>query len=209
MQTLRARRVHGPAPGGQPQSVHPPELRPGGRAFRAGFTLIEVAVAIVVLLVAVSGLSSAVVSALNLAHSNEETAIASDAARQVAESLQDVNFSDIFATFNSDPADDPGGAGVAPGNNFAVTGLAPLSADADGLAGQIIFPTSGLGGAAVALREDAVDLSLGLPRDLNADGNVDAANHANDYVLLPVTVRIDWQGSSGVRFLEFDMLLVN
>ena len=57
------------------------------------------------------------------------------------------------------------------------------------------------------LREDVVDASVGMPRDLNADGAVDAFDHADDYVLLPVSVRLEWRDASGDRNVEVDILL--
>jgi type II secretory pathway pseudopilin PulG len=179
---------------------------------RGGFTLLEVAVATLVLLVAVGGLSSAVVSARQLARANEETAIADAAARATAESLQDrlvdVAFRDIFASFNADPGDDPGGPGTAPGKDFAVRGLSVRPDDPDGFVGEIRFPAVDLGAGDLALREDFDDPSLGMPRDLNGDGDQDGADHSDDYVILPVTVRLEWKGVSGNRFLEVDLLLV-
>jgi hypothetical protein len=46
-----------------------------------------------------------------------------------------------------------------------------------------------------------------MPRDLDGDGVVDALNHATNYVLLPVRVRVAWRGVSGARQLDFDTLL--
>ena len=85
----------------------------------------------------------------------------------------------IWALYNADPADDPGGAGTAPGAAFDVAGLAPQLGDPDGMVGQVVFPE-----VAGALREDVADERLGAPRDLNLDGAVDAANHAGDYRVL-------------------------
>ena len=80
-----------------------------GRQTRAGFSLLDVLVAMVVLVVAVAGLTGSMVSSLKLARVNEETAIADDAVRSIAARMQAVDFRDIFRTFNSNPADDPPG----------------------------------------------------------------------------------------------------
>ena len=55
-------------------------VRPGGRATTSGrgFTLLELTVAMFLLLVAVGGLSGAVISSLHLSQTNEETAIADE-----------------------------------------------------------------------------------------------------------------------------------
>ena len=79
--------------------------------------------------------------------------------------------------------------------------------DADGLAGQVIFPTRvGFPGA---LREDVVDAKLGMPRDLDGDGVIDTANHAGNYRLLPVIVRVRWRGATGNASAELRTMLGN
>ena len=47
-----------------------------------------------------------------------------------------------------------------------------------------------------------------MPRDLNMNGNATDADVSADYALLPVTVRMEWRGSSGDRVLEISTLLV-
>ena len=133
--------------------------------------------------------------------------MARDAMRQMAERIQDEDFQDIYFLHNDDPADDPDGAGTAPGNAFVVPGLNPRAADADGIVGTILFPTV-VTGAKTQLREDVASKQLGMPRDLNGDGNVDKFDHAGDYILLPMTVRLEWRGMSGDRSLVLDLLLV-
>jgi hypothetical protein len=60
---------------------------------------------------------------------------------------------------------------------------------------SIEFP----GNTGAVLREDAVDAELGMPRDLDGDGTVDTDDHAGDYLVLPVRVRVTWDGVSGSR----------
>ena len=53
---------------------------------------------------------------------------------------------------------------------------------------------------------------LGMPRDLNNDGIVDAQDHAHDCILLPVKVRLEWKskcGRHGKRSLEIYSMLAN
>ena len=73
-----------------------------------GFTLVEIALLTVILLVAVGGLSGAVVSAIRLSRATEETALADDAARAMAAQLTLTPIGDVFRTFNPDPGDDLG-----------------------------------------------------------------------------------------------------
>lgn len=157
-----------------------------------------------ILAVAIAGLAGSLVSTLRLSRVNEETALADDAANALAAQLRGQDFRDVFALYNDVAADDPA-ATPAPGADFAVLGLNVRDDDPDGFVGRVLFPS----GAPGTLREDFVDASLGMPRDLNADGVVDAADHANDYVLLPVTIRLDWSGPTGNRFTELDLLLID
>jgi len=174
------------------------------RPSRAGISLLDVLVAMTVLVVAIAGLASSLVSTLRLSRVNEETALADDAARALAARIRGSDFRDIFALYNATPVDDPL-ATPAPGPDFDVPGLDARTNDADGFVGRVLFPV----GPGETLREDAVDASLGMPRDLDGDGVVDAADHSGDYVLLPVTIRLDWRGPAGKRFLELDLLLID
>jgi hypothetical protein len=163
-------------------------------------------VAAVVLVVGVASISSAMVSAIALNNVNRETSLAQQAARLMMESVRSTEFDDLFATYNAQGSDDPTGAGSAPGPNFAVAGLSAQPGDADGMAGAVVFPTVSVG-ANDQLREDVVDANLGMPRDLNSDGVVDAANHAGDYTVLPVRVLVSWRGFSGPRTLALESIL--
>ena len=161
---------------------------------RAGFSLIEVAIGTVILTVAITGLLCVIVSYSRLVQTNRESAIAQQAAREMIEKLQDGTFSQVFALYDANAADDPAGAGTAPGKDFVVKGLNAAPGDADGKVGEVIFPTVGN-----ALREDVADADLSMPRDLNADGLTDAADHATNYRLLPVRIRLRWRGATGNR----------
>jgi hypothetical protein len=57
------------------------------------------------------------------------------------------------------------------------------------------------------LREDVVDAALGMPRDLSGDGVVDGLNHAGDYSILPVRVRVEWSGARGDETFELETIL--
>jgi hypothetical protein len=57
------------------------------------------------------------------------------------------------------------------------------------------------------LCEYVTDMGLGMPRDLNGDGAVDTADHSLDYVILPVRVRVTWQGVGGARTVETSTVL--
>ena len=177
---------------------------------RGGFSLVEVALLSVFLLIALGGLSSAVISSLKLSRTTEETSIADDAARRMAGELQTVNFSAIFASYNANPNDDPNLPGTAPGAAFDVRGLTPRNGDPDGRVGRLVFPSVDLGAGEV-LREDVVDPRLGMEegegRDLNGNGETDD-DVTLDYAILPVRIVLEWTGPGGNRSHELDLLLV-
>lgn len=70
---------------------------------------------------------------------------------------------------------------------------------------QVLVPAGGGLAAPAAplplleLREDVEHEALGMPRDLDGDGVVDALDHRDDYVVLPVCVHVEWQGRLGAR----------
>jgi type II secretory pathway pseudopilin PulG len=171
-----------------------PSIRP---AARAGFSIVELMIAVVMLTVAVCGLSSSILSSLVLNRVNRESTLAQQAARDLLEQLQGEEFALTFAAYNATPGD-YGGLGVERGAGFAVPGLDARSGDPDGLPGRVIFPTIDVGGVE-QLREDAFDPELGLPRDLDGDGLVDSGDKAGDYELLPVRVAVEWRGARGDR----------
>ena len=186
---------------------------------RSGLSLVEIVVALSVLVVAASIFCQTLLSTARMRHLNRENGLAADAARVVLERMRNEPFLQIYRNHNEDPKDDPGGNGTGPGCFFEVPGLEPL----DGLqarVGTISFPTKtvqvqsggggkkgavSIGGTTVTqwhLREDVVDASLGMPRDLNGNNVIDTANHSSDYLVLPVRILIEWKSSSGARKFE-------
>ena len=151
-----------------------------------------------------SGLTGSILAGLKLSRTNEEDARAEEGLRSAIARIEGTAFGDVFAAFNSDPDDDPA---LAPGAGFAVESLTAVAGDPDGLVGEVIFPTVDNGGK-LELREDVADPAFQMPRDLSGDGGWDNENHADDYVILPVRVRVRWSGASGERVRERSVLLV-
>jgi len=180
---------------GRHLSFEPPQ------AARGGFSQLELLCAITVLALATLGFSLGLISSGRLASAVRERTLATEHARRVLEELQDANFAQVFALYDANPANDPGGV-PAPGASFVVEGLTPVADDPDGVVGEIRFPTSGN-----QLREDVVLHSLGMPRDLNGDGPIDAVNHAADYQLLPVLVRVHWRSQGADMTAELRTIL--
>ncbi len=160
-------------------------------------TLVEVMIAMVVVTISVYMLTSTVMATIGHRASNRERVNAADAARNMLERLRHEEFEDLFALYNADPSDDPGGVGTAPGPHFAVRSLAARADDPDGFVGEVIMACSG-----PAYMENQAFAELHFPRDVNGDTTVDELDHADDYVLLPVIVRLNWEGRAGKKGLE-------
>jgi type II secretory pathway pseudopilin PulG len=185
-----------------------PGDRPGGdrAGNRRGLTLIEIAVAMTVLVFALLGFSQAMVGSSTSTQATHEVSLATQAGRRMIETLQGAEFTEVFALYNSTGADDPDGPDTAPGPRFAVAGLDPHPDDADGFVGEIVFPEGNVAGQ---LREDTVNARIGMPRDLDGDELVTAADCADTYSILPVLVRLEWLGKGGRGLLEFKTILVS
>ena len=168
-----------------------------------GLTLLEIIIAMGILVVAIIGIMSALVSAIRVDEATAEQVRALNACKSKIEEMKTVPFAEVWRRYNSNAADDPGGAGTAPGCNFAVAGLRARTGDADGLPGQILFPEA-LGN----LSETVVDTRLGMPRDLDGSGNPPLQTNVNTtYRILPVRVVVDWQGSKGAAHVELTTFL--
>lgn len=163
--------------------------------------------AVLILAIAIGGISSSMLSSMALNRVNSETALAQQAARGALEELSGVPFDEIWAVYNDEAADD-GGLSVAPrGPDFAVEGLDPQAADGDLMCGRVEFPAV-FGPLVQELREDVADAGLGMPRDLDGDGFVEnGVNVADEYVVLPVRVLIEWRGVSGDRSVQLETML--
>jgi type II secretory pathway pseudopilin PulG len=170
-------------------------------------TLLEIVIGITILVAGILGMIGAMIHSMSTLTATREAALATQAARRTIETVEATEFRRIFALYNADPLDDPDGPGTAPGSGFDVAGLSAVPGDPDGRVGQILFPATAA--APGVLRENVADRALGMPRDLNGDGDPDGLDHSADYRLLPVVVRMAWRGSSGTSSIEFKSLLVD
>ncbi len=171
---------------------------------RRGFSLLEVVITISVVAIAVGGAASTLLVTSNLTRSSGQSGNAFAAAQELVERIRGEEFAQVFARYNGDPADDPDGPGTAPGSGFDVALLSPRALDPDGLPGEVRFPVAP--GTPGVLREDQP--LLGRTIDLDLDGAIDANDKALDYALLPVEVRVDWQGPGGGRSVEIQTVLL-
>lgn len=165
---------------------------------RRGFTFLELTIGMSILLVSLLIFSSSVTGVAKQRAVNRETNLAVAAARNLVETLRAEDFGEVYALYNADPADDPGGAGTAPGNRFVVPGLDDAP-DGAGFDGEIVFPSLEDPVLGWQLREDADLPALGLPRDLSGDNKIDSADHSATYFILPVLIRVRWSGANGIR----------
>lgn len=160
------------------------------RRTHSGFTLVEMAVVMAILTVAIAMLAQTLAAASRLEPIAEESTLAAEAARTQFERMRAVPTSELVARYDADPSNDPLGPGTAPGATFSVEGLAALSAA--GVVGRIEFPT-----VVGVVSEESDDLELGMPRDLDGDGTVEAGDRASDWVILPVRIRLEWASQTG------------
>ena len=187
-----------------PLQLHRPPKRPSNPCrSKLGLSLVEILISVAVMLIALLAGVSSVTSASVLSQTNQETSSALQVAQGAMETLRGSSFNDLLRTYNEDDADDPAGTGSAPGPHFAVPLLQAQAGDLDGLAGEILLPLTSTG----QLIERQNRPEFGLPRDLNGDGVIDNVDHASDYTLLPVTVRVRWRGRTGNRQLRFSTML--
>ena len=147
-----------------------------------GHSLIELVIAMTVLVMGTGAIIVAFLSSSSLSQSNRETALALDGVHGALERLKGEAFQEVFARYNADPLDDLP-LGPSPGSFFAVRGLQPQAGDPDGFVGEILFPGDGF-----ELREDVVDLDLGMSRDLNGDGVISAALAVDSRAAISSTV---------------------
>lgn len=172
--------------------------------------MVEVAIAMPIALIAIGMLVQMFAGGSGLREAGRESGVAITAAQSAIEKIRNEDFRQVFALYNEDPYDDPGGPGTAPGHRFDVADLVEIDSDPDGVVGEIILPTWNAGSAVAAhwqVRENAVNVPLGMPRDLNGDAVVDDEDHSADYTLMPVVVVLRWRGRFGPRELRLFTVL--
>lgn len=158
--------------------------------------MLEVLVVVVVLSIAMTMVSGTMASASRLGPLQRERARASEAAREMLELLRIEPHHRLFELYNTDPNDDPAGPGTAPGPHFPVPGLPVPDDDADGMCGFVRMPEAKRD---PGLWESVTDTKLGLPRDLDGDGEIDEEAVTDTYTLLPVEIIIEWESQGRVH----------
>lgn len=174
-----------------------PRSRPGA-THSSGMSMLEVTIVIVLMTVGMGGFVRVLLSSSGVSTQQFEASVAREAALAKIEEIRSADFDEVLVLYNEIDADDPDGAGTAPGADFAVTGLDPLPGDADGFVGEVVLPS--VNGLTI---DEGMNLDLlGMPRDLNGDGDSADALVGGDYALLPVTVRIRWRANGKVSSVQ-------
>jgi prepilin-type N-terminal cleavage/methylation domain-containing protein len=159
---------------------------------RGGFTMIEVSLALTVLVVALVATTASNLRMQSLRRSNHDRVAAQNAVQSIAERVQAIARAGTT---------DAGGfaphvvaalsAGGELGTTFDVPGLSPVAGSAH--VGTIRVITS------ETTNDATVGAELGLPRDLDGDGDALDADVSSNAHLLPVVVSLRWHGQSGDR----------
>ena len=168
----------------------------------AGLTIVEVTAALALLAFGAMAVLGTMVYSLQLDATNRETVAASQAARRVLEQVRAESLGDVIVLYNESGTDDPDGPDTAPGNKFAVT-LLEKAIGGMGVDGTVVLPLGNDG----VIRENANIPELGMPRDLNGDGVIDGDDRSGDLLILPVIVRVTWDGINGDRSVAYSTVL--
>jgi type II secretory pathway pseudopilin PulG len=169
-----------------------PTQGPRARTEQAGFTMAETALAMTVLLVALISASAATLRTHALQRENREKVVAHNALRTQAEQLH------ATATRLAEQTEDldtwVGQVQAQLSDTFDVPELLPaLEGEA---VGSILLITD------ETLTDEDLGIDIGMPRDLNGDGDALDADVSTSARVLPVIVRVDWLGGRGIRRLD-------
>jgi type II secretory pathway pseudopilin PulG len=154
---------------------------------QAGFTVLEAAVALSMLAIALLALWGTLVYCTRSNAAAEQKKRAMNAAQGKIEELKAVPFHALIGEF---------GPGGATGDRFHVSSL---DDELSGAEGRIVFYTDET--------DTVTDPSIGLPMDLNGDGDAADRDVAGSYLLLPVKISIHWDGVLGPQRLDLRTIL--
>lgn len=157
---------------------------------RGGFTMLELSLALTILVVALVATTASNVRLNTLRRSNRERVVAHNAVRTILESVQAIAQAGVA---------DPNGfgnhvvtalsAGGTLGTTFDVAELTPQAGETH--VGTIRVVTD------ETTDDTTLGTELGLPRDLNGDGDAFDTNVTATSRLLPVVITLRWRSQSG------------
>lgn len=165
------------------------QVRNGGGNTQ-GFTLIELAIAISVLMIGMVSVLSATSQMHGLRKQNRQRATVQNACRSIAERIhaRSHELSSNTATWSEELVETFGEDGAF-GNEFDVRTLGNLvGRDADGLITVITDETA---------TDAELGVRIGMPRDLDGDGAADNSDVTVGAKILPVLLEVRWRSPSG------------
>ena len=168
-----------------PAVMQVPGSGPGGTC--GGFTLIEITMAMIILVIALMSLSGSTMRSHTLRRQNRERAMAHNAVRSVSERIHSFATRQTElspTTWASDVTAALANGGVI-GTSFLVPGLGQ---NAQGTIRVVTDET---------LTDANLEVAVGMPRDLDGNGMVTDTDVSNTARILPVVVTISWDGISG------------
>ncbi len=166
-----------------------------------GFTLIELAIATSILMIGIVGVISATSQMHSLRKSNRERVIAQNGLRSMAERVHASShgFTDDLGTWSRDLLL-VWGPGGSMGNTFVVPGLdSPAPGSPHGTLEFVLDETA---------TDDDLGAELGMPRDLNGDGDATDTDVQGEARLLPVIMTLRWRGENGQSVMRHAFYLM-
>lgn len=170
---------------------------------RAGFSLVDVCLSMALLVVALGVLIGSTFSALELDRSNASLALANQALRGLSEEMQAMPIDEVLDAYVMLEGEQDS---IRDTKLARLTMREKLLADDAGHlpVARATFPLDADGRT---LREDLDAPELGLPRDLDGDGAIDADDHRADFRILPVVLELEWVSPSGPQTLRMSTVL--
>ncbi len=162
------------------------------RCKRGGFTLVEVMIAGCVLTIGLLALSSTSVVIHSLDQANKARGSATSAMHRIMERSKAISARSLADTTDwSNEVTSSMRLGGVIGGVFDVPGLDPWRNNPD--IGTILVITD------ETTTDAELGITLGLPRDLNGDGDAADTDVSSNATLLPIIIRARWSGAGGDR----------
>ena len=186
------------------------QTRNSGRGSQAGWTLLELMMAVIVITIALVAYLVFYATSIRVTATSHQMEVAMNAVRGKLEEMNSA-YDTLIGTFTHYTT--TLGGGLGPTFTVWLDQAEGIMLEPDP-AGEVVFPT--VGGQ---LREDSGGTwdnmtgeeaaRLGMPRDINGDGVVDTNDHSSDTNLqiLPMLVRVTWQDGAGEEWVVEEMAL--
>ena len=158
--------------------------------------MMELSLAVTVLMVALLAMSASTLHTHALRRQNRERALAQNAVRMISEEIQAFSARTLTEHAGQWSEDLVGASGAT----FDVTGLS--TADGQAAVGSVQVVTD------EALTDAQLGFELGMPRDLDGDGQADNGDVTTGARILPVIVRTRWKGVSGEVFMAHPFYVI-